>query len=96
MPKKHQEQLPKIVHHKVNRHLKAAREKRESLFFGIGMFGTVGWTIAIPTLLATLLGRWLDSLHHGSISWTLTCLFIGMATGCIVAWRWINRQGEEK
>ena len=96
MVEKHQEDLPKIVRHKVDQRIKAGKEKQDSLFFGIGMFGTVGWTIAIPTLLATLLGRWLDSQRHGQISWTLTCMFIGMATGCIVAWRWITRQGGEK
>ena len=96
MPEKHQEHLPEIIRPKVDQRLKAAKEKRGSLFFGIGMFGTVGWTIAIPTVLATLLGRWLDNLHHGPISWTLTCLLIGMATGCLVAWRWITREGGEK
>ena len=96
MPKKHQEHLPDIVHQKVGQQLKAAKEKRGALFFGIGMFGTVGWTIAIPTLLATLLGRWLDSLHHGQISWTLTCMAIGMATGCLMAWCWISREGRGK
>jgi len=96
MPKKYQEDLPDIVHHKVDQHLKAAKDKRSALFLGIGMFGTVGWTITIPTLLATLLGRWLDSLHHGQISWTLICMSIGMATGCLVAWRWISRQGRRK
>ena len=96
MPEKHQEHLPEIVRHKVDQRIKANRIKQDSLFFGIGMFGTVGWTIAIPTLLATLLGRWLDSLHNGQISWTLTCLFVGMATGCIVAWRWMTREGGKK
>lgn len=96
MPKKHQEDLPDIIHHKVGQRLKAAKDKRGSLFFGLGMFGTVGWTIAIPTLLGALLGRWLDSLHHDQISWTITCMLTGMASGCLVAWRWITKEGEEK
>ena len=96
MAQKHQEHLPNIVRQKVAQRFKAAKEKRSSLFFGLGMFGTVGWTIAIPTVLATLLGRWLDNLHQGRISWTLTCLLIGMATGCLVAWGWITKEGGKK
>lgn len=96
MPEKHREHLPEIIRHKVGQRQKAAKEKHGSLFFGLGMFGTVGWTIAIPTVLGTLLGRWLDNLHHGPISWTLTGLLIGMASGCLVAWRWITREGEKK
>ena len=95
MPKNH-DALPTIVRQKAHQHLKATKEKQGSLFFGLGMFGTVGWTIAIPTLLATLLGRWLDSQYHGQISWTLTCMLLGMAIGCVVAWGWINREGGRK
>lgn len=93
MPEKYKENLPEIIHHKVDQRLKASKEKGGSLFFGLGMFGVVGWTITIPTLLMTLLGRWLDSLYLGQISWTLTCLLIGMAIGCLMAWHWINREG---
>ncbi len=96
MPKKHQEHLPEIIRHKVDQRLKADKEKHGSLFFGLGMFGTVGWTIAIPTVIGTLLGRGLDNLYHGQISWTLSGLLIGMAGGCLVAWRWITREGGKK
>ena len=96
MPKKRKEHLPEIILQKSEQRLKAAEEKRGSLFFGLGMFGAVGWTIAIPTVLGALLGQWLDNLHHGRISWTLTLLLTGMATGCLVAWGWINRTGGEK
>ena len=96
MPKKHREHLPEIIRHKVDQRLQAAKEKQGSLFFGLGMFGTVGWAIAIPTVIGTFLGRWFDKLHQSSISWTLTGLLIGMASGCLVAWRWINKEGEKK
>ena len=96
MPEKHREHLPEVIRHKVGQHQKAVKEKRESLFFGMGMFGIVGWTVAIPTVIGTLLGRWLDNLHHGPISWTLTGLLIGMASGCLVAWRWLTKEGGGK
>lgn len=95
MAKKHREDLPDIIHQKVGHRLKSAKNGRNPLFFGMGMFGTVGWAIAVPTLLGTLLGRWLDTLHQGQLSWTLTCMFIGMVSGCVVAWRWVTKKGGE-
>lgn len=93
MAKKHREDLPDIIHQKVSQRLQSTKDGRSALFFGMGMFGTVGWTIAVPTLLGTLLGRWLDSMHQGQVSWTLTCMSIGMVSGCLVAWRWITKKG---
>lgn len=95
MQKKHDD-LPEIIHHKVDQRLQAAKDKRGVLFFGMGMFGAVGWAITIPTVLGTILGRWLDSLHQGQMSWTLTCLLSGLASGCFVAWRWVSKEGGRK
>ncbi|MDA3831846.1 MAG: AtpZ/AtpI family protein [Spirochaetales bacterium] len=93
---KRQEDLPEIIHHKVKQHLQADKAKRGDLFFGMGMFGAVGWAITIPTVLGVFLGRWLDTLHEGQMSWTLTCLLSGLAIGCLVAWRWISKEGDRK
>lgn len=77
---------------------KAARRQRakgradHSLWFGLGMFGLVGWSIAIPTLLGIVLGIWLDDLWPGRISWTLTLLFLGVIAGCRNAWYWIEKE----
>ncbi|MBN2810129.1 MAG: AtpZ/AtpI family protein [Deltaproteobacteria bacterium] len=92
MSEKHHEELPEIIRRKVDQRLQGAREKPGVLFLGLGLFGTVGWTIALPAVLGTFLGRWLDTLYPGSISWTLTGLLLGLAGGCFVAWRWLERQ----
>ncbi|MGD8426409.1 MAG: ATP synthase subunit, partial [Balneolaceae bacterium] len=39
------------VRDKSKRRLKARRESQKGIWFGIGMFGLVGWSVAIPTLL---------------------------------------------
>ena len=44
---------------------KAQREGRRSLLFGLGIFGLVGWSVAVPTVLGTLLGLWLDGRYPG-------------------------------
>ena len=91
------EELPKIVEEKCRRRLKAQKEGEHPIFFGLGMFGVVGWTIAIPTVAGVFIGRWLDAgKGEGStISWTLTFMFAGLIFGAFGAWRWMNKEGRK-
>ncbi len=77
---------------KENRKLKAQQEKKESAWSGFGMFGMVGWSVAVPALLGTALGIWLDKTYPQSFSWTLTCLISGLLIGCFIAWNWTNTE----
>lgn len=79
---------------KEERKLKARREKKESLWFGLGMFGTIGWSIAIPALIGVAVGLWLDKRYPGQVSWTITGLIAGVILGCIVAWRWVVEESR--
>ncbi len=88
------EPLAEEVGRRANRK-RAARERNDrSAWFGLGMFGLIGWSIAIPTLLGIALGIWLDGRWPGEASWTLTFLIIGIALGCINAWYWIKQENE--
>jgi ATP synthase protein I len=80
------------VTEKENRKLKAQQEKKQSPWLGFGMFGMVGWSVAVPVLLGTALGIWLDKAYPQSFSWTLTCLISGLIVGCVIAWNWINKE----
>ena len=72
-----------------------ARERNErAAWFGLGMFGLGGWSVAIPTLLGIVLGLWLDERWPGQHSWTLTLLIIGVALGCLNAWYWIKQESK--
>ncbi|MCB2226367.1 MAG: AtpZ/AtpI family protein [Desulfarculaceae bacterium] len=79
---------------KEKRKIKARAENR-SVWFGLGMFGMVGWSVAIPTVAAIALGVWLDKSYPGPPSWTLTLLVVGVALGCLNAWFWIKRESKE-
>ena len=83
------------VGEKAKRKLKALNNDKKSVWFGLGMFGIIGWTVAVPTLLGAALGIWLDSKHPESFSWTLTCLILGLFTGCLIAWHWITKEHKE-
>lgn len=54
--------------------------------------GVLGWIIVVPLLLGVALGRWLDRLMAGGITFTAACLLLGLALGCWSAWRWMHEQ----
>lgn len=85
----------KIVGEKAQRKLKALYNDKKSVWFGLGMMGIVGWAIVVPTLLGAALGIWLDIKCPESFSWTLTGLILGLFIGCLIAWRWVNKEHKE-
>lgn len=83
-----------VVGAKETRKMEARRDGNRSIWFGLGMFGIVGWSVAVPTLVGTAIGVWIDSRYPGRFSWTLMLLFAGVLFGSINAWYWINRAGK--
>ena len=71
--------------------LKAMRHKDETVWFGVGMFGIVGWSVAIPTLIGIALGLWIDRTWPSRYSWALMFLIIGVVLGCINAAYWVRK-----
>ena len=86
--------LANHIGHKAERRRRARNRPDRGLWFGLGMFGLVGWSVMIPTLLGIALGIWLDKLWPGRVSWTLTLLFLGVIVGCRNAWYWIERERQ--
>jgi len=78
------------------RKLRARREGNRSVWFGLGMFGLVGWSVAIPTLIGVALGIWIDRMWPSRISWTLTLLVAGLVLGCLNAWHWVKRESRHE
>lgn len=79
---------------KAARKLKARRNTKRGVWFGLGMMGLIGWSVTVPTLLGAALGLWLDRRHPETHSWTLALLMAGLTIGCLNAWHWIAK--EEK
>jgi F0F1-ATPase subunit, putative len=90
-----QRDLSHLVKTKEVRKLKEKQNSKQSMWFGLGMFGLVGWSVAVPTLLGTVLGIWLDNRFAGQQSWTLTLLLIGLIVGCLTAWHWLSKEHNE-
>lgn len=88
------EKFQEEVEAKQERKLKARREERPKVWFGLGMFGLVGWSVAIPTLICIAIGVWIDATWPSRYSWTLMLLFVGIIIGCLNAWYWVQRESR--
>jgi ATP synthase protein I len=78
------------------RQMEEARKRhRESAWYGLGMFGLVGWSVAVPIVAGIALGVWIDGKWPGEISWTLTLLLAGAGLGAFNAWYWVQREGRD-
>ncbi|MBN1930951.1 MAG: AtpZ/AtpI family protein [Desulfobacterales bacterium] len=89
------EKLIKKIGDKEARKIKARKEKPESILFGLGMFGLVGWAVAIPSLIGIAVGVWIDTQWPSRYSWTLMSLIIGVGLGCLNAWYWVKRESGQ-
>lgn len=87
--------LEREVSARERRKLQARQEQYRTVWFGLGTFGLVGWSVTIPSLLGIALGLWIDARWPSRFSWTLMLLFLGVALGCLNAWRWINQESPE-
>jgi ATP synthase protein I len=74
------------------RKLRARAHAGRDLWFGLGMYGLVGWSVAVPTVLGVALGVWLDRRYPGPRSWTLMAMAAGLLVGCWTAWYWVSRE----
>ena len=77
------------------RKIKAQRGKSRSVWFGFAMFGLIGWSVAVPTVLGIALGVWIDKHYPSPRSWTLMLLVIGLIIGCLNAWYWVKKEQQE-
>lgn len=93
-PPDHDEVVAGEIGRKAGRKLRARAQPRRGVWFGLGMFGLVGWSVAVPALLGLALGLWLDTVVGGRVSWTVTGLVAGVALGCLNAWYWVRRESR--
>ncbi|MBE0413957.1 AtpZ/AtpI family protein [Yoonia sp.] len=80
---------------KATRMALARKKHRQSAWYGLGMFGLVGWSVAVPIVAGTALGLWIDRRWPAETSWTLVFMLVGVALGCLNAWYWIQREGRD-
>ncbi len=62
---------------------------------GFSVFGMVGWSVAVPTIIGAALGIWLDKKYDHDFSWTLSLLVGGLLLGCLIAWNWVQNENKD-
>jgi ATP synthase protein I len=83
------------VSRKEARKLKARGRKGRGVWFGLGMFGLIGWSVALPALAGALLGARIDRTWPSRYSWTLMLLLGGIILGSLNAWYWVSQERKK-
>jgi ATP synthase protein I len=91
----HLDQFTQQIRTKSQRKIKAIKEGDQIILQGLGLFGLVGWSVIVPTLLGIALGLWIDRRFPTPYSWTLMLLFVGIVLGCWNAWYWIQQEQQK-
>lgn len=71
-----------------------SQKNPETVWFGLGMMGLIGWSVIVPTMLGAIFGSWLDKVRVTGHSWTLALIVAGLCLGCLNAWLWMGRQHQ--
>ena len=95
MPSKRRQQMADHFTEQVARkealRQRGLRHKGETVWFGLGMMGIVGWAVAIPTLVFIAIGLWIDRTWPSQYSWALMFLIVGVLVGCLNAAYWVRK-----
>ncbi len=86
------EEFSKKIGAEESRKIRARGKRSKNYWFWLGMFGLVGWSVVIPTLIGIAIGIWIDKTYPSQFSWTLMLLFVGVILGCLNAWYWVKRE----
>lgn len=92
---KYQEKFQRVIDRKENRKVNFRKTGLKRIWNGFAVFGTVGYSVAVPTVLFTLIGLWLDDKYPSDRSYTLALLIAGLCLGCFNAWNWIRKNIDE-
>ena len=86
--------LSRQIGQRESQKLRAQKSEVRTIWYGLGVMGLIGWSIAIPTILGIATGIWLDKRFPEGESWTLALLILGLVIGCLNAVQWVKK--EEK
>lgn len=89
---KRQSDFSKIIGSKETKKINAKKRGIQTIWYGMGMMGLVGWSICLPTLLGVGLGSYLDHVLPIHKSWTLIFFVVGLILGCYNTWRWLRNE----
>ncbi|NCD07850.1 MAG: F0F1 ATP synthase subunit [Negativicutes bacterium] len=69
-----------------------AQQRRKNKWLYLGVVGSIGWLVVVPTLVGAAAGLWLDRHFPQALSQALALMLAGLAVGCFNAWRWVEQE----
>lgn len=81
----------KAIRRRAERMQQTRNEPKYSPLNGLGVFGVIGWSVALPTVAGAFLGMWLNRVAPQSFSWPMALILGGAVVGAMVAWSWIDK-----
>lgn len=83
------------IRRRAERMQQTRNERKYSPLSGLGVFGVIGWSVAIPTVAGAFLGMWLNRVAPQSFSWPIALILGGVVVGAMVAWNWIEKNQDQ-
>ena len=96
MSEKNQDRSAEDIRRSAERMRRARSEPGESPLRGLGAFGIIGWSVAVPAVGGAFLGMWLDRVAPQTFSWPIALILGGLVAGGIIAWSWIERESPKE
>lgn len=90
-PKSGPDQMTRAAREAAERAAAGAQVPEPSLGTRLGQIGVLGWAVIVPTLLALLLGRWLDRTFSTGVFFSAPLIMIGAGVGFWSVWKWMHR-----
>lgn len=84
----------KAIRRRAERMQQTRNEPKYSPLNGLGVFGLIGWSVALPTVAGAFLGMWLNRVAPQSFSWPMALILGGAVVGAMVAWSWIDKSRD--
>lgn len=75
---------------------RARSEPGVSPLRGLGAFGIIGWSVAVPTVGGAFLGLWLNKVAPQNFSWPIALILGGVVVGGMISWNWIGKEGPNQ
>lgn len=91
MSKEKEDASAAAIRRRAQRMQETRNERKYSPLSGLGVFGVIGWSIAIPTVAGAFLGVWLNRVAPQNFSWPIALILGGVVVGAMVAWSWVDK-----
>lgn len=72
-----------------------AKKTRTGFWHYASLVGIGGWLFVIPIVAGAYLGKYLDRKLSAGISWSLTCMILGIFIGAYNVWYFYKRRVRE-